>query len=128
MSNYLPDTNVFSQIFKRNSDVQSFVEKLNPVICSTVYIECLQGSKSNQEKSRIKKYLETFAVFYQTEEISRRAIGLIDHYSNTHGLTLADAQIAAVCLENGLTLVTYNTKDFLFITGLKIIAPPFPTI
>ena len=69
MSNYLPDTNVFSQIFKGNSDVQTFVEKLNPVICSTVYIECLQGSKSNQEKNRIKKYLETFPVFYQTEEI-----------------------------------------------------------
>ncbi|MDQ3749077.1 MAG: hypothetical protein M3367_08715 [Acidobacteriota bacterium] len=68
---------------------------MNPVICSTVYIECLQGSKSNQEKSRIKRYLETFTVFYQTEEISRRAIGLIDRYSNTHRLMLGDAQIAA---------------------------------
>ncbi len=128
MSSYLPDTNVFSQIFKSNSDVQTFVENLNPVICSTVYIECLQGSKSNQEKSRIKKYLETFAVFYQTEELSHRAIDLIDQYSNTYGLMLADAQIADVCLENDLTLVTYNVKDFLFIAGLKIITPPFPTI
>lgn len=128
MTNHLPDTNVFSQIFKGNSDVQSFVESLPPVICSTIYIECLQGSKSNQEKSRIKKYLETFPVFYQTEEISRRAIALIDQYSNTHGLMLGDAQIAAVCLENDLTLVTYNVKDFLFIAGLKIAVPPFPTI
>lgn len=128
MSNHLPDTNVFSKIFKRNFDVQSFVEILNSVLCSTVYIECLQGSKSNQEKSRIKKYLETFSIFYQTEEISRRAVALIDRYSNTHGLTLADAQIAAVCLENDLTLVTYNVKDFLFIAGLKITTPPFPTV
>ncbi len=128
MSNHLPDTNVFSKIFKRNFDVQSFVEILNSVLCSTVYIECLQGSKSNQEKSRIKKYLETFSIFYQTEEISRRAVALIDRYSNTHGLTLADAQIAAVCLEIDLTLVTYNVKDFLFIAGLKITTPPFPTV
>jgi len=128
MSSHLPDTNVFSQIFKSNSDVQTFVEKLNSVVCSTVYIECLQGSKSNREKSGIKKYLQTFTVFYQTEEISRRAVALIDRYSNTHGLMLADAQIAAVCLEYDLTLVTYNTKDFQFIAGLKIIAPPFPTI
>ena len=128
MSSHLPDTNVFSQIFKSNSDVQSFVEKSNPVICSTVYIECLQGSKSNQEKSRIKKYLETFTVFYQTEEISRRTIALVDRYSNTHGLMLADAQIAAVCLEYDITLITYNVKDFLFIAGLKITTPPFPTI
>jgi predicted nucleic acid-binding protein len=128
MTNHSPDTNVFSQIFKSNSDVQSFVEKSNPVICSTVYIECLQGSKSNQEKSRIKKYLETFTVFYQTEEISRRTIALVDRYSNTHGLMLADAQIAAVCLEYDITLITYNVKDFLFIAGLKITTPPFPTI
>jgi len=128
MSSHLPDTNVFSQIFKSNSDVQTFVEKLNSVVCSTVYIKCLQGSKSNREKSGIKKYLQTFTVFYKTEEISRRAVALIDRYSNTHGLMLADAQIAAVCLEYDLTLVTYNTKDFQFIAGLKIIAPPFPTI
>ncbi len=80
------------------------------------------GKKQNQ------KYLETFAVFYQTEELSHRAIDLIDQYSNTYGLMLADAQIADVCLENDLTLVTYNVKDFLFIAGLKIITPPFPTI
>ena len=128
MSSNLPDTNVFSQIFRNNSDVKPFVESFNSVICSTVYIECLQGSKSNQEKSRIKKYLETFAIFYQTEEISRRAMDLIEQYSNTHGLLLGDAQIAAVCLEYDLTLITYNVKDFRFIVGLKIAVPPFPTI
>ena len=127
MSSHLPDTNVFSQISKGNSGVQSFVESLNPVICSTVYIECLQGSKSNREKSGIKKYLETFTVLYPTANVSRKAIDLIDIYSNSYGLMLGDAQIAAVCLEYDLTLVTYNVKDFLFIAGLKITSPPFPT-
>lgn len=53
---------------------------------------------------------------------------LIDTYSNTHGLLLGDAQIAAVCFEHDLTLIAYNVKDFLFIAGLKISKPPFPTI
>jgi predicted nucleic acid-binding protein len=128
MSSHLPDTNIFSQIFKSNWDVQSFVENLDSAVCSTVYIECLQGSKSNQEKNKIKKYLETFAVFYQTEEISRRAVGLIDRYSNTHGLLLADAQIAAVCLEYDLTLITYNAKDFQFVANLTIAVPPFAPV
>jgi predicted nucleic acid-binding protein len=128
MINHLPDTNVFSQIFRNNFDVQSFVENLNSMICSTVYIECLQGSKSNQEKSKIKKYLETFSIFYQTENISRQAIALIDRYSNTHGLLLGDAQIAATCLEYDLVLITYNVKDFQFIADLTIAVPPFPTI
>ncbi len=30
-----------------------------------------------------------------------------------------DAIIAATCLENDLTLITYNVKDFRFIKGLK---------
>ena len=128
MSNHLPDTNIFLQIFRKNFDVRSFIENFDSVICSTVYIEYLQGSKSNQEKSRIKKYLETFPIFYQTEEISRRAVELIERYSNTHGLLLGDAQIAAVALEYNLTLIIYNVKDFQFIIGLNIAVPPFPAI
>jgi predicted nucleic acid-binding protein len=128
MSNYIPDTNVFSQVFKKNSDVQTYIENLNAVICSTIYIECLQGSKSNQEKNRIKKYLQTFALFYQTEEVSKRAVELIERYSNTHGLMIADAQIAATCLEYDLILITYNVKDFQFIANLTVAVPPFPTI
>jgi predicted nucleic acid-binding protein len=124
----LVDTNVFSQIFKGNLPVKQFVENLSPAVDATIYIENLQGSKSNQEKVRIKKYLKKFNIFYQTEEISRRAVALIEQYSNTHGLLLADAQIAAVCLEYDLTLITYNTKDFQFIAGLKITVPPYPTV
>ncbi len=123
----LVDTNIFSQIFKGNLPVKQFVENLVPAVDATIYIENLQGSKSNLEKTRIKKYLTKFTIFYQTEDVSRRAIALIDQYSNTHGLILADAQIAAACLEHDLTLITYNVKDFLFIAGLKITSPPFPT-
>lgn len=126
--NSLIDTNVFSQIFKGNAPVKRYVESLTPAIDATVYIENLQGSKSNQEKARIKKYLTKFALYYLSEDISRRAVTLIDLYSNTHSLMIADAQIAASCLENDLTLITYNVKDFHFIAGLKISAPPFPTI
>ena len=36
---------------------------------------------------------------------------------------LGDATIAATCLENDLTLITYNVKDFRFIKSLKIQKP-----
>ncbi len=52
-------------------------------------------------------------------------MGLIDRYSNTHGLMLGEAQIAAY-LEYDLTLVTYTAKDFWFIANLKMTVPPFP--
>lgn len=48
---------------------------------------------------------------------------LIDIYSNSHGLLLADALIAATALENDLTVVTYNVDDFKFIAGLKYSKP-----
>ncbi len=88
MSKYLPDTNVFSKIFKGDSTVRSFVESLDAVIDATVYIECLQGSKSNQEKRFVKVYLSNFSVLLITPKISERAISLIDGYSNSFGLFL----------------------------------------
>jgi hypothetical protein len=95
---------------------------------STIYVECLQGQKSNAEKQRIKKYLANFPILHFNRSVSQRTIQLIDAYSNSFGLQLPDAQIAAACLEHGLTLITYNMKDFQFILGLKITAPPFPTV
>ena len=123
MIDYLTDTNVFSEIFKGNADVKKFVEGFENSIDSTVYVECLQGSKSNREKLIIKKYLSHFPIYYHTPSISKQTIALIDQYSNSHGLFLPDAQIAAVCLEYNLTLLTYNVDDFKFIKGLKWLKP-----
>lgn len=119
MKKYLPDTNVFSEVFKGNQVVTNFLANLESVIDTTIYIECLQGSKSNQEKRIIKKVLDNFPHFPIDVDISNRALELIDKYSNTHGLLLADALIAATALENDLTVLTYNVDDFKFIQDLK---------
>lgn len=123
MIEYLPDTNVFSRVFKGDLDVTKFVENLEAVIDATIYIECLQGSKSNLEKRIVKKVLDNFPLLPITPKISQRAIELIDKYSNSHGLLLADALITATALENNLTVVTYNVDDFKFIGGLKYLKP-----
>ncbi len=123
MTGYLIDTNVFSEVFKGNAEVKSLIEDLENSIDVTVYVECLQGSKAKREKQIIRKYLSHFKIFYQTPDISKRTISLIDQYSNSYGLLLPDAQIAAVCLEYDLTLLTYNVGDFKFIAGLKLLRP-----
>ncbi|HMS40218.1 MAG TPA: PIN domain-containing protein [Pyrinomonadaceae bacterium] len=119
MIEYLPDTNVFSKIFKGDKAVTQYVANLEPVIDTTIFIECLQGSKSNQEKRIVKKVLDNFPLLPITPRTSERARKLIDKYSNTHGLLLADALIAATALENDLTVLTYNVGDFQFIADLK---------
>ncbi len=121
---YLPDTNVFSEVFKGNQTVTLLIESLEIVIDSTIYIECVQGSKSNHEKRIIKKVLDNFPLLLIDNDCSSRAISLIETYSNSYGLLLADAQIAATALENDLTVLTYNTADFQFIKDLKCEKPP----
>lgn len=123
MSQFLPDTNVFSKIFGNNLLVKQFVESLDAAIDATIYIECLQGSKSNREKRVIEKYLMRFPLLPITSASSIRAIELIRNYSNSHGLMLPDALIAATALENDLAVVTYNIDDFKFIQGLKYLEP-----
>ncbi len=123
MIDYLPDTNVLSRIFKGDLEIRKFVESLECAINVTVYIECLQGSKANQEKRIIEKYLMRFPLLPITPESSVRAIDLIRSYSNSHGLLIGDALIAATALENDLTIVTYNMDDFKFVQDLKWLKP-----
>lgn len=51
--NEIVDTNIFSKVFAGSAAVKTYIESLNAVVDATIYIECLQGSKSNQEKQKI---------------------------------------------------------------------------
>ena len=123
MSPFLIDTNVFSEIFKGNSDISSYVAGLDAYIDTVIYIECLQGSKSNLEKAQIKKVLSTFPLLPINQTVSEIAVELIERYSNSHGLVLADAFVAASALSAGLTVVTFNVSDFQFIHNLNCSLP-----
>ena len=85
MAEFLIDTNVFSRIFTGSRDLKSFVETLDAAIDTVVYVECLQGSKSNREKQIVESYLARFEFCHPTSSVSKRTIDLIRTYSNTHG-------------------------------------------
>ena len=123
MSGFLADTNVFLKIFKGNLELSSFVKKSQSFIDTTIYVECIQGSKSNHEKSVIEKYLRCFPLLPITPVTSALTIELIRKYSNSHGLLLPDALIAATALENDLEIITFDIDDFKYIQGLKYMKP-----
>ena len=126
---FLLDTNVFFSVFKGHVDLTNWLAGLPDTHIDTViYIECIQGNKANAEKRVIKRVLDAFPCLPLTPAIGARALKLIDQYSNSYNLLLPDALIAASALENGLSLITYNLKDFQFIAGLSVSAPPFPQI
>ncbi len=123
MTSFLIDTNVFAEIFTGNTGVTEIIRSADCFVDTTIYIECLQGSKSNAEKRLIKNFLDTFPLLPITEEGSMTAIDLIDKYSNSHGLLLPDALIASSAMQASLTLVTFNLVDFRFIDGLASMLP-----
>ena len=96
MAEFLIDTNVLSRIFTGDKNVKDFIETLDAAICTVVYVECLQGSKSIREKRIVESYLSRFELNHITFDISTRTIDLIRTYSNTHGLLLADALLLLV--------------------------------
>ena len=100
-------------------------EKKDIQLCVSVItaIEMLQGNKTNIEKNRIIKQLESFYNIPLSEEISKSAKDLIINYSSSHGLLLADAFIAATALFLNLQLFTFNKKDFRFIKNLTLYEP-----
>ena len=50
MAEFLIDTNVLSRIFTGGKNVKDFIETLDAAVCTVIYVECLQGSKSTREK------------------------------------------------------------------------------
>ena len=123
MTEHLLDTNVLSKIFYGNESVKRFVENLNVGIDTIVYIELIQGSLAKNDREIIRRSLSKIKYYSLTSEIAVQAIELIDTYSATQGLFLADALIASTALYYDLTLVTYNRKHFQFIEGLNVIRP-----
>jgi predicted nucleic acid-binding protein len=121
MAEHLPDTNIFIAIFKGDAKLKILIESANSAINTIVYLELIQGAKSKADVSKIEKYLNRFELIHFDKAISQKAIELVRTFSKSHGLMLADAVIAATCLENDLTLITFNAKDFRFVDGLKIL-------
>lgn len=123
MAEYLLDTNVLSKIFYGDADVKQFVDGLSSGIDTVVYIECIQGSITKKDKELIKNSLSRLNYYSLTSDIAIQAIELIDQYSASKGLFLADALIAATAINYDLILVTYNIKHFRFIRELSVIEP-----
>lgn len=123
MAEHLPDTNIFIGVFKGDAKLKTLIESSDSAINTIIYLELIQGAKNKAEIEKIEKYLVLYELLHFDKATSQRAIELVRNYSKSHGLMLPDAIIAATCVENDLTLITYNIKDFRFINGLKITQP-----
>jgi len=118
--NNLVDTNILSELAKRNPDegVIAWASGVSRLSLSVITMEELIYGLAWKPNSRVQEWLEGFLESYTrilpvTEMIARRA-GILRGQFQARGIvrTQADLLIASTASEHGLTVVTRNTKDF----------------
>jgi len=86
-------------------------------------MELIVGSRNKIELSQTRRFLEPVRILPVDPNISDTAYSLIQTFPLSHGLMIPDALIAATALENGLTLMTNNTRHFQMIPKLEVVRP-----
>lgn len=127
------DTDVLIDYFRGLSSARSYLVKIpaaGRVTTDVTRMELLKGARSKKELTSIERFIS--ANFTQILPISipasRLAVKLMKRYTQAKGLALPDALIAAITLSVKGRLVTGNNKDFEYIKGLDLEAPPYRTI
>jgi len=117
------DTDVLIWYMRGNESAYQLIEKLTEFNISVVtYMELVQGIRNKNELNSLRKALHVWntKVLYISEEISAKAMFLVEQHYLSHSLQLADALIGATAIHYGLPLVTANDKHYKIIKGLKI--------
>lgn len=135
---YLLDTNVLSEPAKPRPD-PAYMDWFARVPGEQLYISCLtlgelqKGALLVREPTKRKRFLDFTALI--AKDYADRIIGVdsltgllwgqLAAHASRKGKTLPaiDALLAAQAMQNNLTLVTRNTKDFEHIDGLKLVNP-----
>ncbi len=118
---FLLDSNIIIYASKPNNEVlREFIKQNVPSVSFVSVIEVLGFSFSNLEE---QKYLEEFFNNADVHLISMEIIKRATLLRRIRKITLADSIVAATALENKLTLVTHNIKDFDWIEGIKLLDP-----
>ena len=92
------------------------------VISAVSYMELVQGCRNKAELKAVQKAFQSSAsdVLPITQSISDAACRLVEKYSLSHSVHLADALIAATAMAQRLPLLSGNGKHFAGIDGLEL--------
>lgn len=117
------DTDILIWYLRGNENASNAVVDSIPFKVSIVtYMELLQGMRNKQEMEKMKGAFSKMGIeiIPVSESISRRAARLVEGYTLSHSMEMADALIAATCIEYGQTLFTANDKHYRMINDLTI--------
>ena len=132
------DTNVVSEFMRDEPDsaVLSWASSLGPsdlTIC-VVTVEEIErgirrlptGKRRHQLEQRWQRLVAAFheaIVVYDVEAAEATAAVLVSTEAAGRPMSLADAQIAGICMAGGHQLATRNVRDFEAIADLRVLNP-----
>ena len=117
------DTDVFIWYFRGNLKAKEILNNTIEVAVSAVTLmELIQGIRNKQELYTLNKLLSatTIRVYYINEEINLHAVHLLEEYTLSDGIELADAFIAATSLHYGEEILTANIKHYRCLPNIKL--------
>lgn len=119
----LVDTDVLIWNFRGNTRAADLLDESEMFYLSAVtYMELVQCVRNKNELQELRRAIHFWGTKIEPidEQISSRATYLVETYSLSHGMQMADALIAATALSLGLPLVTANDKHYQMAEGLEI--------
>jgi len=119
----LVDTDVLIWYLRGNERAREAIESLPSFSVSVVtYMELVKGMRNQQELAALRRSLKNWnaGVLYINEEISIKAMFLVERHFLCDSLRLADALIASTALANGMPVLTANDKHYKAVNQLDI--------
>jgi predicted nucleic acid-binding protein len=120
---FLVDTCVFIDYLRGEASVYDFLateQDIDLAMSTVTMMELMIGAFNKREVQRIQKAFKKIKIIFINEDISRTAQDLVQTYTKSHSLHIADALIAATALYMNTTLITYNKSDFRYIPNLAL--------
>jgi predicted nucleic acid-binding protein len=117
------DTDVLIWHLRGDEKAKAIIYQSVPFSISVVtYIELIQGMRDKKEMNKLIKQLAKWNVdiIQINHDISTRAMIYVEQYHHSSSMELADALIAATCVNNSELLITGNEKHYKNIPNIQI--------
>lgn len=117
------DTDILIWHLRGKPKASELLATCEPVRLSAVtYMELVQGMRNAEELRALRRTLvnRRWQVLPISEAICTRAMTYVEEHFLSGSLQMADALIAATCIERGESLTTGNLKHYRLIAELSV--------
>lgn len=85
-------------------------------------MELVQGMRNKNELTGLKKSLNQWNanILYISEDITAKAMFIVEQHFLSHSIVLADALIAATAISSELKLLTGNVRHYKILKDLNV--------